>query len=179
MRKLDTTKQITLGAMVVALTVLMLYAATVLPTLKLASYFVASLFVYALSFEGVYAAAILSYFASSFLAFVLIPDKLSLIPYFALLGHFGIFKAFAQTHTRDRFIRFFSYLIYCSIFTAVGALAAFYLLDFNILQNIPLGLPVYAAVLILEAVFAVYAVLYTFCQRFYESRIRNTLLPKR
>jgi hypothetical protein len=179
MRKLNATKQITLGAMVVALTVLMLYAASVLPTLKLASYFIASLFVYALSYEGVYTAAILSYFASSFLAFVLIPDKLSLIPYFALLGHFSIFKAFAQTHMRDRFIRCFSYLIYCSVFTAVGALAAFYLLDFNILENIPFGLPFYAAVLILEAVFAVYAVLFTFCQRFYENRIRDNLLSKR
>ncbi|HWS29885.1 MAG TPA: hypothetical protein VN512_07160 [Clostridia bacterium] len=179
MRKLSASKQITLGAMVVALTVLMLYAASVLPTAKLACYFIASLFVYALSFEGVYGAAILSYIASSLLAFFLIPDKLSLIPFFALLGHFGIFKAFAQTHIRDRFIRFFSYLIYCSVFTAAGALAAFYLLGFNILENIPLGLPVYAAVLILEAVFVSYAVLFMFCQRFYENRIRDNLLPKR
>lgn len=165
--------------MVVALTVLMLYAASVLPTGKLACYFVASLFVYTLSYEGVYGTAVLSYVASSLLAFMLIPDKLSLVPFFALLGHFGIFKAFAQTHIRDRFIRFILYLLYCTVFTTGGALAAFYLLDFNILANIPFGLPVYVAVLALEAAFAVYAALYLICQRFYESRIRNSLLSKK
>ncbi len=179
MRKLAVSKQITLGAMVVSLTVLMLYAATVLPTGKLACYFIASLFVYALSYEGIYGIAILSYIASSLLAFLLIPDKLSLIPFFALLGHFGIFKAFAQVHLRDRFIRFVSYLLYCSVFTAVGAVAAFYLLGFNILENIPFGLPVYAAVLVLEAAFAAYAAVFLICQRFYETRIRNSLLPRK
>ena len=165
--------------MVVALTVLALYAASVLPSGKLACYFLASLFVYALSFEGAYTAAFLSYVASSLLAFLLIPDKLSLLPFFALLGHFGIFKAFAQAHMRDRFIRFVAYLIYCTVFTGIGALGAFYLLGFNLLESIPFGLPVYLAILILEAMFAAYAALFLVCQRFYENRIRNSLLSKK
>ncbi|MCE5235503.1 MAG: hypothetical protein ABFC62_05455 [Clostridiaceae bacterium] len=179
MRKLGSSKQITLGAMVVSLTVLMLYAGAVLPAGKLACYFIASLFVYVLSFEGAYLAAVLSYIASSLLAFLLIPDKLSLLPFFALLGHFGIFKAFARSHIRDRFIRAVAYLIYCSVFTAIAALAAFYLLGFDIFESIPFDLPVYAAILILEAAFAVYALLYLFCQQFYETHIRNSLLSKK
>lgn len=179
MRKLDINKQITLGAMVVSLTVLMLYAASVLPTGKLACYFTASLFVYTLAREGVYLTAVLAYIASSLLAFMLIPDKLSLLPFFALLGHFGIYKAFAIAHIRDRFIRFVTYLIYCTAFTAFGALAAFYLLDFNILQNLPFGLSLYMALLLLEAVFALYVALFHICRRFYENRIRSSLIPRK
>lgn len=179
MRKIDASKKITLGAMVTALTVLMLYAASVLPAGKLACYFIASLFVYMLSSEGLYGTALLSYLASSLLAFLIVSDKLMLLPFFALFGHFGIFKAFLQTHAKDRVVRFLSYLIYCTAFTSIGAVAAFYIMGFDILTNIPFNLPLYAAVLILEALFAVYVALYTIGQRFYESRIRQSLMPRK
>ncbi len=70
-------------------------------------------------------------------------------------------------------------MLYCTVFTTLGALASFYLLDFNLLFNLPLNLPLYAAIAILEAAFAVYAALYLICQRFYEMRIRNSLVPKK
>ena len=52
MRRLSGAKLISLGAMCTALGVLCLYAAAVLPTGRVALYFLASLFVYVPAAEG-------------------------------------------------------------------------------------------------------------------------------
>ena len=54
MLKLSPAKQITLSAMCIALTVLSLYAAAVLPTMRIACYFLSSVFVYILCAEQAY-----------------------------------------------------------------------------------------------------------------------------
>ena len=74
MRRLSPAKKLTIGAMVCALTLLFLYAATVLPTMRIACYFLSAIFVYALSYEGAYASAILSFLATAALAFFLLPN---------------------------------------------------------------------------------------------------------
>ena len=58
MRRLSGAKLISIGAMCTALGVLCLYAAAVLPTGRVALYFLASLFVYVPAAEGAYLGAL-------------------------------------------------------------------------------------------------------------------------
>ena len=164
--------------MVCALTLLFLYAATVLPTMRIACYFLSAIFIYALSYEGAYASAILSFLATAALAFFLLPNKNALIPYVTLLGHYGILKRAVDMRIPTRMGRFLTELLYCNLLTALGVFICISVLGVNILSLLP-AIPVWALVLIAEAAFLVFELLFTVIARLYEARIRNIILPRR
>ena len=117
MKKLGLSQKLTLGAMICALTLLCLYAVTILPVGRIALYFLSSVFIYALTCERAYLSALTSFMATSALAFLLLPEKTSFYAYVGLLGHYGIFKIVIDSHVSDRFLRFLIKLLYCNIFT--------------------------------------------------------------
>lgn len=178
MRKLTPAKTLTMGAAVCALTLLFLYAASVLPTGRIACCFLASLFVYALAYEGAYGSAILAFLAASALAFFLLPQKATLIPYLTLLGHYGIFKRAVDMNVPGRAGRFIAKWLYCNIFTACGALAAAKILKTE-LFSLPAEIPVWTLAIGAEVAFILYEILFTVAARFYENRIRNIFMTKR
>ncbi len=180
MRKLDATKALTLGAMCAALTVLCLYAACVLPTGRLALYFLSSLFIYALSGEEAYGWAVVMFFACCGLGLAIVPNRISLLPYVFLLGHYGIFKPWLDRRMPDRVVRAALKLLYCNAFFALAVCAAVYAAGFD-LATLPLPefLPLWAAVLLLQAAFLAFDLLYWFCQRFYDERVRYAIMPRR
>ena len=90
MRRLSGAKLISLGAMCTALGVLCLYAAAVLPTGRVALYFLASLFVYVPAAESAYLGAVGVYLATGVLSLLILPSRAAAVPYIVLLGHFGI-----------------------------------------------------------------------------------------
>lgn len=180
MRKLDPAKIISLGAMCAALSVLSLYASAVLPTAKLAFYFLSSVFVYMLTAEEAYAGALISFLASALLSFVLLPDKLYLAPYVALLGHYGIFRTWLDRRLGDRLLGFLLRMLYCNLATAAGILSAVYVFQFDLAAfGALLPFPSWVAIPALEAGFALFDFLYWICQKIYEERIRTYLVPRR
>ncbi|MBQ9833025.1 MAG: hypothetical protein IJO48_04750 [Clostridia bacterium] len=178
MVRLTVAKRTVLGAMTVALTVLCVYAAAVLPTMRAVAYFISSLFVYVLVCEKAYGAAVLSYIASAVLSFVLIPDKIAILPYVLLLGHFGIFKVFIDRKITDKFVGFVFKLIYCNVFTLIALLLIMYVFnisDFVISVEIPLWVIITAA----QVIFVVFNYVYTLCQQFYDTRLRSVIVSQR
>ncbi len=178
-RKLPLTKQITLGAMVAALTILCLYAAASLPTGRLAFYFLSSLFIYVLCCEGAFAMAGVCFLAVSLLSFFLLPDKLAFVVYTLLLGHYGIFRAFLEMRVRGRVIRTLIKLLYCDVFTLAGLYLATALFSYDLPGMMPNWLPVWGLVLLVQAVFILADLLYALCVRFYETQLRSALVPRR
>lgn len=180
MRKLETTKVITLGAMCTALTVLALYAANVLPTGKLAFFFLSSVFIYMLAEEEAYAGALISFAASSFISLLILPDKIYAVPYIALLGHYGIFKTWLGKHLQDKLLMFFIRMIFCNVITALGIYMAFYMFSFNFSQiTSALPFPAWLLIPIVEVGFALFDFLYWICQKIYVERIKAYLIPRR
>ena len=159
MLKLSLSKQVALGAMCIALTVLCLYAASVLPTMRIACYFLSSVFVYVLCAEQAYMTALLIFAASGGICFLLVPDKTALLPYVFLLGHFGIFRSFLSVHLKDPVASLLVRLLYCNLFFALALLLAVFVLRFDITQ-LELPLPLWAVVPILQAVFLAFDLLY-------------------
>lgn len=180
MRKLDPAKLVTIGAMCAALTVLCLYAASALPTLKLAFIFLSSVFVFMLADEEAYGAATLSFAASGFAGFLILPDKLYLFPYVALLGHYGIFRTWLDRRMADKLLRFFLCMLYCNAFAGLSLLAAVYALRIDIVSTLAaLPVPGWLIVPALEAVFALFDLLYWISQKIYLERVKSYIVPRR
>jgi len=178
MLKLSASKQITLGAMCVALTVLSLYAAAVLPTMRIACYFLSALFVYIICAEHAFLCAFLIYIASGTVCFFLIPDKTALLPYLFLLGHFGIFRTFLSMHLKDPVAGLLIRLLYCNFFFALALLLAVFVFCFD-LTSMDLPVPLWSLVPILQAVFLAFDLLYAAAEKYYLTHIRNFVIPRR
>lgn len=178
MKKITLTQKLTLGAMVCALNVLCLYAASIFPSGKLVMYFLSSVFVYALAVEKAYISAIASFLASSALAYLIIPNKLVAIPYICLLGHYGIFKTFIDSKVKDGIVQMLLKLLYSNLFFALAAALAYYI--FNVrLTAIVLTIPIWLMVIIIEIALIAYDFVYIVCEKIYENRIRRFIIPKR
>lgn len=177
-KNLRFSHKITLGAMASALTLVALYAASVLPSGRLVCFFLSSLFVYALCAEGAYMSAFVSFLTSAALAFFLIPDKNVLIPYAILLGHYGIFRTFIGTRVKDFLLRIVLLLIYCNAFTAIGLLIAIGILRLDVMALLP-DLGLWLLIIIAEAGFILLNILYAIAVRYYDIRLRRLLIPRR
>lgn len=178
MRRLSIAKTITLGAMCAALGLLCLYAAAVLPTGRIAAYFLSSVLVYVLCAESAYIGALAVYITTSLLALILIPDRAAAVPYIVLLGHFGIFKTWFDSVMPDKVVQSAVKVLYCDVFTVLGVFAAIKLFGFD-MTTLSVALPIWAIVLIMQAAFFAYDKLYWMCQRFYDERIRPAISPRR
>ncbi|MDD4075238.1 MAG: hypothetical protein PHC80_04025 [Eubacteriales bacterium] len=176
--RLNASKKLSLGAMVTALTVLCLYAVCVLPWSKLACCFLSSIFIYILSGEGAYFYAFVSFAASAALSFFILPQQEILFAYVILFGHYGIFRAWADARIKDRFIRFFSKLLYSNAFCAIGLLVLLRVLSYDLSSMLP-AWSLWVLVIALEGAFVAYELLYGVCVRIYNASIRNQLLPRR
>ena len=160
--------------MTVALTMLFLFAAATLPTGRLVCYLLASVFVFALTNEGMYLGAILSFLATSALCWLIIPGKLSIAPYIIILGHYCIFKDFLKNRIGDRVIGFALRLLYCNLFTGAGIALAIYVFNLDLAALVP-EMPLWLIVAVLEAGFICLDLLTTMCRTIYINRIRISL----
>lgn len=166
--------------MIVALNLLCLYAAATLQTGRLVMFFSSAFFVYILSCEGAYLSAIVSYLATCLLAYLILPNKLTVLPYALLLGHYGIFKTWLDTMLADKVLRFIIKLMYCNLFFFIAGLCAYYIygLSFDI-SVLEYDLPIYVLVLAMEAAFIAFDLIYGMTQRLYQSRLRPYMTSKR
>lgn len=90
------TSKIALGGICLALTVIFLYAASIVPGIELTMLALASLFTAVMILEMGVGGGILLFAAASILGFLLVPNKLVLVPYVFLFGYYGILKYFME-----------------------------------------------------------------------------------
>lgn len=94
--KKTKTSRIALGGICLALTVIFLYAGSILPGIELTMFALASLFTAVMILETGIGGSLLLYAAAAILGFVLLPNKLALIPYVFLFGYYGIVKFYVE-----------------------------------------------------------------------------------
>ena len=179
--KLSSTQRLTLGAMVTALTILMLYATYAVPYVKIACLFLSSTFIYALLYEGLYGWGILVYLASAGIGFLIVPEKLYWALYAGLLGHYGIFKTFIDTHVTGGVLKAALKLMYCDLFALAGIAVMRFVLMIELPDALYIGsfaVPIWLCVVAAEIAFLVYDWAYTLCEHMYEARVRPAILPR-
>ncbi len=163
--------------MTVALSLVCLYIASLLPGGSPALYFIASVLTAGLVLEGEGVFAILAYIAASLLAYLIVPNKLMTVPYIAMTGHYCVFKLFIERRVASRLVQLIPKLIYMSAFTALAVWICVPLFGYDALANLPV--PLGAAIALALVILVAYDWLLTYTIRFYDVSIRPLLVNKR
>lgn len=85
-----------MGGICLALTVIFMFAGSVIPGIELTLYAVSSVFVAVMILETGVGGGVVLYAAAVLLGSVLIPNKLAIIPYAFLFGYYGILKYYIE-----------------------------------------------------------------------------------
>ena len=168
MRKNKSFK-LALGGICLALTLIFMFAGSFVPGIELTLFAISSLFVAVMILESGVSGAILLYAAACILGFILIPNKVGIVPYVFLFGYYGIVKYFIEKLPKAL----------NQIIIKVAFFAAVMCIGFLGFKEILLGavaLPDYpVAVLIIAGVvfMMLYDCIYTMAINFYISRIQR------
>ncbi len=94
--KRNKTFKLALGGICLALTLIFMFAGSVVPGIELTLFAISSVFVAVMILESGVSGAVLLYAAAILLGLILIPNKIALIPYIFLFGYYGIVKYFIE-----------------------------------------------------------------------------------
>lgn len=167
-----TAHRVSLTAMFAAMSLLFLYLAAVLPTMRLAMFFLSSIFIMGLILEEEIGLAFLMYIAVSALGMLfLLPHIVYVLPYVIFFGHYGIGKYYIEMRIKDKVVRYIIKLLYYNV-----ALVLIYLLAQAALKEMLDALPIWALLLIAEAAFVVFDYLFTKVTAYYFNNIRRYLM---
>ncbi len=158
-----------MGGICLALTVIFMFAGSIVPGIELTLFAVSSLFTAVMIMEAGVKGGVLLYAAAVILGFVIVPNKLALIPYAFFFGYYGILKFFIEK-LRNGILQI---VIKTAFFAALLCIG---LLGFKELLLGAVALPDYPVVILIIAgilIMLVYDYIYTLLINFYLKRIRN------
>ena len=136
----QTTRWLTLGGVLGALTLIDLWLAAALPTMKLVLYTLSSLPMIVMVLETNKRSALIFYGATAALALLILPNTpLSALPYVLLLGLYGLVKAVAE-RMPSTVVEWVIKLVYCNVMTGLWYLLIVKLLLPDIVWPLPVGL---------------------------------------
>ena len=159
--------------MFAAMSLLFLYMASVLPTMRVAMYFLSSVFVMGLVLEEEIGLAFMMFAVDSVLSLLLMPNIIRVVPYVLFFGHYGIGKYYIETLIKDKVVRYIAKLLYYNI-----ALVLMYLLAKEVLLEdvLNVGIAFWLAVVLAELAFVVYDYAFTKVTAYYFNHIRRFLM---
>jgi len=168
-----TAHRVSLTAMFASMSLLFLYLASVLPTGRIAMYFLSSVFVMGLVVEEEIGLSVLMYIGVSLMSLLLLPNILRVLPYVLFFGHYGIGKYYIQTRIKDKVAAYIVKLIYYNM-----ALGLIYLLAQKIILEdvLSTGIAFWLFVVLAEVAFVIYDYLFDKVTAFYFNNLRRLLM---
>jgi len=94
--KKSNTFKIALGGICLALTIIFMFAGSIVPGIELTLFALSSFFTAVMILETGIGGGVIFYLAAAILGFIVAPDKLAIIPYIGLFGYYGILKYFIE-----------------------------------------------------------------------------------
>lgn len=178
MKKATSTTKLTLAAMSAAISTLLVYAASILPTGRIGLMFAASLAMWIpLNEKRSVGYAILSYIVCGALSFVLSSNKIYSILYIGFFGLYGFIKFGMDKLTRDKLTAFILKLITCNIIGIAGIVISFKAFDTDLFALIP-EFPTWVIIIAIELSFVVYEVVYSLCVNAFDKSLRSFLMQR-
>lgn len=162
-----SAKRIALSGILAACSLLTLFLATILPTNRIFFYGLSSVFCAIIIIEHDIKGGILFYIATSLLALILIPNKLRLIPYIMILGHYPIWKTYIErvNHLgKEIFLK----LLVLNLTTG----AAYYGFTTFFLISVALPIDLRLVFLIIQPIFIIYDYVFTLFISYYLNKIK-------
>ncbi|MFA5675941.1 MAG: hypothetical protein WDA65_05380 [Christensenellales bacterium] len=167
-----TAHRVSLTAMFASMTLLVLFLASILPTLRLSMFFLSSVFVMGLLIEEEIGLAMLMFAAVSLLSLLLMPIP-RVMYYVLFFGHYGIAKHLIETRVKDKVIAFVIKLIYYNVAMALIYLLARQAVIEDILSS---GWGLAVIIIVAEAAFLLYDFVFTKVTKYYINNIRRLLM---
>lgn len=162
---------ITLGGVLLALSMVTLFLAGVVPGLELSLYALSSFYIAAMVIESKGTGGLVFYAASVLLAFLILPNKAVLLPYAFFFGLYGLVKYYIE-QIRKTPLELVLKLLFFNLSCGLGL----YFFQSMFLSNINLPkAPLILIILGVEAVFLVYDFVYTLVIGFYNQRIHGRI----
>lgn len=162
-------RKISLSGILLALTVITLFLAAVLPVNELSLYALSSFFVSIIIIEFGIGAGWIFYMSSCLLSLIVIPNKLALIPYVAFFGAYGVIKYYIEKIDKV-VIEYILKISYFNIFalTALYFVKKLFLNDFN-------NFPWWAVIAGMEVAFVAYDYVFTLFIQYYNNKLKKVL----
>lgn len=167
---MDNNKDLALAGIMTAVTVVILFAAVILPNMKIVCYGLSSLPMAALLLETNKRTGVMFYIATAALAMVLLPDKLAALPYVTVLGLYGLIKSIAERFPN----RVVEWTIKGIYFNATLFLYGFLVYKL-FMPDLEFPIPLWAVILCAEGLFVAYDYIYSICVWYYEKMIRKNV----
>jgi len=164
-----SAKEVALGGVLTALTVIALFLASILPTGRISLYVLSSFFISIIIIESGVKAGFIFYVASSIAALLIVPSKIDLVPYVFFFGYYGIAKHYIEKIK----ILWLEYIIKIMFFGITAA--ASYFIAKTAIGNISLKISVVLIIALVVIVFIVYDFVYTLFTVYYHDKLRKIL----
>ena len=165
-----SSKKIAFTGILVALTVITLFLATILPTNRVSLYALSSFFISIVIMEYGVRTGWMFYTASSLLAFFIVQNKLRLVPYVIFFGVYGIIKYYIEK-INNLFIELLLKILYFN----VSLFVSFYLAKEVFFEGVEIKFPLWVIVIVLEVVFVLYDYVYTLFIQYYGQKLKKIL----
>lgn len=165
---MNKSKQISLGAMITVFSIILLYMTSVIPTARFFLISLASFLIAVLIIEVGISYAILSFVSTAILGFIMIPNKLLLIPYITFLGYYGVIKLYIERI--DKFL--LEWIIKIVVFN-IALSINYYLLTIVFAQQLILPFSIIFVVLGLQIVFIVYDYTFSMFIQYYNNKLKR------
>jgi hypothetical protein len=160
------TKMVALGGILLSMSLVTLFLASFIPGAELSLYALSSLYVAIIIIETKAKNGWIFYVASCLLAFLIIPNKLVLLPYVLFFGLYGVVKYYIEKIGKQA-IEIVLKLVFFTFVWGIGTLFFRELLLGNIeLPNLPVLVLIIGALIM----FLVYDYLFTLMIGFYQKR---------
>ena len=167
--KRNKTFKIALGGICLALTLVFMFAGSFVPGIELTLFAIASVFTAVMIIEAGVSGAVIFYLAAVLLGFVLIPNKLGIIPYAFLFGYYGILKFYIEK-LRSGPLQLTAKAVFFAVLLCIG------FLGFKELLLGAVNIPDYPALILIAgglAVMLLYDWLYTQLINFYIIKVQR------
>lgn len=165
------TKRIALSGILLALSAITIFAATIIPTNRISLYALSSFFISIIIIEYGARYGWIFYIASSLLSFLAVRGNLmALLPFVFFFGIYGLVKYYIEMLNNLGFEYILKLLYFNVSLTAVFLLFKEFLLD-----SIKVPLPWWLVIIAVEIVFIIYDYVYTLFIRYYRSNLKRIL----
>ncbi len=165
------TRRLVLNGILGALAVICLLLANILPTNRLSLYALSSFFISISIIENGIKAGWIFYAATCLLSFIIVPDKLSIVPYVLFFGLYGIAKFYIERLNR-LVLEYILKLVYFNICAGIAIASVSSIFGYSLTDALPIWLIAIAA----EVVFLIYDFVYTLFINYYRNKLRTKLL---
>ena len=148
------------------ISIILIFMTSIIPTTKIFLVSLASFLTAILVIEVGVSTALISFIATSILAFLLVPNKLLVLPYALFLGYYGIIKFYIEKINN----LVLEWIIKIGIFNII-ILLGYFLLSKFIISELDLPFSMSLIILALEVVFIVYDYIFSMFIQYYNKDI--------